>query len=83
MSNYNRLGWFGGAIISTCSDCGAVVSNPEAHDNWHTQQATHSHSMLSTIGQLPPPDDSIFRSGGQTKEFGPRPHIATTPPDLT
>lgn len=30
---------------------------------------------------LPTPDESIFRSGGQTYEYGPRPHISTRLPN--
>lgn len=30
--------------------------------------------------EIPPEDTSIFRSGGQTHEYGPRPRIATARP---
>jgi hypothetical protein len=35
---------------------------------------------MAALGiDIPEPPD-IFRSGGQTKQFGPRPHISTQPP---
>lgn len=33
-----------------------------------------------SLGSIQPDDSSVFRSGGQLKEYGPRPRIATTPP---
>lgn len=32
------------------------------------------------LGDLSEPDESVFRSGGQMKEYGPRPRIATASP---
>lgn len=35
MRGYQRIAWLGNVLLSSCPDCGGVVSNRERHDAWH------------------------------------------------
>lgn len=69
----------------------AMLSRPLITENALTQLATQAAAKRAAEGQpeangrgafvMPPGNDSVLRSGGQTKEYGPRPHIATARPD--
>ena len=56
-----------------------VFVKPLAAEDSSLAAANH----LSALGQVMEQDQSIFRSGGQTKQYGPRPRIATARPRAT
>jgi hypothetical protein len=49
---------------------------PLPFSEWAGESHDLAEQFLHGV-ELPPEDESVLRSGGQTKQYGPRPRIAT------